>query len=343
MDIKFGLDEIEKTFTNYRTNEMVDGVVVSINDNGLVFNLGGKLDAFIPKDQIKNFEDSKIGDRFSVIIMGGKNEDGMILASKTLAENLILGNQKAENIKLGSSFTCVITGVSDSGGLISKLGQYSIYIPENQICSYRQINPKSYISKQVNAIATEINVEEKKIIASISLLEDKVRAENESNFWRANFINKIVNGTVKRFVPYGAFVEVNGIDCLLHISEISHDRITSASEVLEIGKTYKFKIIKIDKESKKVSLSFKQLQESNKTKLLKEVKVGDTFEGKAVKILQFGAIIKIPNGLEGLLHIKNATDDSRKQIYQIVKLGDTIQVKIKNIDLERCRLEFTII
>lgn len=343
MDIKFGLDEIEKTFTNYRTNEMVDGVVVSINDNGLVFNLGGKLDAFIPKDQIKNFEDSKIGDRFSVIIMGGKNEDGMILASKTLAENLILGNQKAENIKLGSSFTCVITGVSDSGGLISKLGQYSIYIPENQICSYRQINPKSYISKQVNAIATEINVEEKKIIASISLLEDKVRAENESNFWRANFINKIVNGTVKRFVPYGAFVEVNGIDCLLHISEISHDRITSASEVLKIGKTYKFKIIKIDKESKKVSLSFKQLQESNKTKLLKEVKVGDTFEGKAVKILQFGAIIKIPNGLEGLLHIKNATDDSRKQIYQIVKLGDTIQVKIKNIDLERCRLEFTII
>ena len=192
-------------------------------------------------------------------------------------------------------------------------------------------------------MATEINVEEKKIIASISLLEDKVRAENESNFWRANFINKIVNGTVKRFVPYGAFVEVNGIDCLLHISEISHDRITSASEVLEIGKTYKFKIIKIDKESKKVSLSFKQLQESNKTKLLKEVKVGDTFEGKAVKILQFGAIIKIPNGLEGLLHIKNATDDSRKQIYQIVKLGDTIQVKIKNIDLERCRLEFTII
>lgn len=343
MDVKFDLDEIEKTFTHYRANEMVEGVVISINENGLIFNLGGKLDAFIPKEQIKNFEDSKIGDRFSVIIMGGKSEDGMILASKTLAENIILGNQKAENIKLGSNFTCVITGVSDNGGLVSKLGQYSIYIPEDQICSYRQVNPKNYISKQVNAITTEINVEEKKIIASISLLEDKVRAENESNFWRANFINKIVNGTVKRFVPYGAFVEVDGIDCLLHISEISHDRISSASEVLELGKIYKFKIIKLDKENKRVSLSYKQLQESNKAKLLKEVKVGDIFEGKAVKILQFGAIIKLLNGLEGLLHIKNATEDSRKQIYQIVKLGETIQVKIKNIDLERNRLEFSII
>ncbi|MDD4110898.1 MAG: S1 RNA-binding domain-containing protein [Clostridia bacterium] len=343
MDIKFGLDEIEKTFTNYRANEMVDGVVISINDNGIVFNLGGKLDAFIPKEQIKNFEDSKIGDRFPVIIMGGRNEDGMILASKILAENLILGNQNAENIKLGSSFTCVITGVSDSGGLISKLGQYSIYIPENQICSHHQANPKIYVSKQVNAVAIEINVEEKKITASISLLDDKIRAENESNFWRVNFINKIVDGTVKTFVPYGAFVEVDGIDCLLHISEISHDRIISASEVLELGKTYKFKIIKIDRENKRVSLSYKQLQESNKTKLLNELKIGDSFDGKAVKILQFGAIIRIENGLEGLLHIKNATDDARKQIFQIVKLGETIKVNVKNIDLEKNRLEFSII
>lgn len=343
MDVKFGLDEIEKTFTKYRANEMVEGVVVAIHDDGLIFNLGGKLDAFIPKNQVKNFEDSKIGDRFPVVITSGRSEDGMILASKTLAEDALIGNQKAENVKLGTSFTCVITGASESGGLISKLGQYSIYIPEDEICSYRQVNPKTYISKRVNAIATEINIEERKIIASIKILEDKVREETETNFWRANFINKIVEGRVKRFVPYGAFVEVDGIDCLLHISEISHDKITSASEVLELDKTYKFKIVKIDKENKRVSLGYKQLHESKKTALLKDMNVGEEHEGKVTKILPFGAIIRLENGLEGLLHIKNATDDARKQIYQIVKLDDKIKVTIKGIDLDRSRLEFSII
>jgi ribosomal protein S1 len=343
MDIKFGLDEIEKTFTHYHANDMVEGVVVAIHDDGLIFNLGGKLDAFIPKDQVKDFEGAKIGDRFPVIIKGGKNENGMILASQTLAEDIILGNQKAENIKLGTSFTCVILSVSDSGGLISKIGQYDIYIPEDEICSYRQVNPKTYISKRVNAIATEINVEEKKIIASIKILEDKVREENETNFWRANFINKIVEGTVKRFVPYGAFVEVDGVNCLLHISEISYKKINSASEVLELEKKYKFKILKLDRENKRVSLGYKQLQESKKDTLLKELKVGQQFEGQVIKLLPYGAIIKLENGVEGLLHVRNATDDSRKLIYQIVKLGETIKVNIKNIDLERSRVEFSLV
>jgi 4-hydroxy-3-methylbut-2-enyl diphosphate reductase len=342
MDEKFDLEAIEKTFTKYRANDVVQGVVVAINDSGLIFNLGGKLDAFIPKNEISDFENSKIGDRFSALIMGGKNEDGMILASKKLAEDFLLGNQNAENIKLGAKFMCVITGVTDSGALTSKMGQYSICIPENEICSHRQVNPKTYISKRVSAIATEINLGEKKIIASIKILDDKTREENEKAFWRVNFVNKIVDGTVKRIVPYGAFVEVDGIDCLLHISDISYDRIESASDVLEVGKTYKFKILNLDRDSRRVSLGYKQLQASKKANLLKEISVGEKFEGKVIKLLPFGAIIRIPNGLEGLLHIKNATDDARKQIHQIVKLGDTIKINIKGIDLVKERLDLSL-
>lgn len=342
MDVKFGLEEVDKTFRKYRKNEIIEGVVVAVNEKGLVFNLGGKLDSFIPKEEIKTFEEAKIGERFSAVITGGKTEDGMVLASKDKADELILGNQKAENIKLGSSFTCVILGTDDSGGLNSKVGQYSIYIPHDEISSY-PANPKKYISKKVEVIALEINVEEKKIIASIKILDDKTREENESIFWRVNFINKIVEGTVKRFVPYGAFVEVNGVDCLLHISEISHERINSASEVLELGKTYKFKILKLDRENKRVSLGYKQLQESKKQESLKKVKIGETFEGKSIKLLPYGAIIKLENGLEGLLHIRNATEDTRQQIHQIVKLGETLKVNVKNIDLEKARIEFSIL
>ena len=116
------------------------------------------------------------------------------------------------------------------------------------------------VGKKVEAIATDINSEEKKIKASIRILDDKIRANNEEVFWRTNFVNKIVDGTVKRFVPYGAFVEVGGIDCLLHISNISYKRINSAGEVLKLGETKKFKILEMNKETNRVSLGLKQLE-----------------------------------------------------------------------------------
>ena len=175
------------------------------------------------------------------------------------------------------------------------------------------------------------------------MTEDKEREANHETFWRAIFVNKIVDGTVKRIVPYGAFVEVGGVDCLLHISDVSYNKINSVSDVLELGKTYKFKVIKVDKENQKVNLGYKQLEESLKHKMLQTMSVGDKIVAKAIKILPYGAILKADNGVEGLLHIKNATEDARAQIHQIVKLEEEIEVYVKSIDLERDRLEFAII
>ena len=290
-----------------------------------------------------DFQNIKIGDRFRVVIINKRDGEGNVVASEKIAKNIELGNQKAENIKLGSTFTCVITSFTGSGALVSKMGEYEVYIPENEICSWRQVNPKAYLSKQVEAIATEINPEEKRIVASIKIIDDKTREANEETFWRSIFLNKIVDGTIKRIVPYGAFASVGGIDCLVHISDISHNKINSASEVLTVGETYKFKVIKIDKENKKVGLGYKQLQESLKHQLIKELNEGDRFVAKAIKILPFGAILKTENGIEGLLHIKNATEDRRLQIQQIVKLDESVEVYVKSVDLECDRVEFAII
>lgn len=260
MDTKFNMEEIEKTITNYSKRQLTQGIVISVKENGLIFNLGGKLDAFIPKDEVEEFESFKIGDRFSVVILGGRSEDGLILASQRKAAQIEFEGQSAREIKLGCAFSCIISSVTDSGALISKMGDYEITIPEDDICSYRKVNPKTFLNRKVEAIATEIYSDEKKIKASIKILEDKTKEESEQVFWRTNFINKIVEGTVKRFVPYGAFVDVGGVSCLLHISNISYSRINSPSEVLEIGKKYKFKILQMDRDNKKVSLGFKQLQ-----------------------------------------------------------------------------------
>lgn len=343
MGENFTLEEIDKTFKKYKVNELADGVVVSKKDEKLIFNIGGKLDAVVPKEECTNFDGIKIGDRFKVCIINKHDEDGNVVASEKLASELETGNQSVKNFKVGTQFSCVITDILGNGNLKSKIGQFEIIIPAEEISSNKQINPRKFLLKQVNALVTEINLDEKRIIASIKILEDQIREANENAFWRSVFVNKIVDGTVKHIVPYGAFVEVGGITCLLHISDVSYQKIESAADVLEVGKTYKFKVLKIDAENKKVNLGYKQLQESPRAKALKEVKVGDRFDAKVIRLLPFGAILRAENGLEGLLHIKNATEDRRLMIHQICKLDETVSVYVKSIDNERERVEWSIL
>ncbi len=338
-EIVFDLSSIDKTFTQYRLNQVLEGIVVLKRDDGVIFNIGGKSDAFIPKDDFDDFNAVKIGERFSVIITKMKNDEGLIEASRSKAESLIIGTLKAKELKLGSTFSFVVTKVIREG-LMSKLGQYTIIIPNDEISSNNYKSPKSYLNKQLEGIVTSIDQEQKEIVASVKMLEERTQYNNELAFWNSIFVNKLVEGNVEKIVPFGAFVNVNGVSCLCHISDISYEKITSADEVLKLGQTYTFRVIKIDKENKKVNLSYKVLQKSPKEELIKGLKIGEKVLGEVTKILPFGAIIKLSNGVEGLLHISDATNLSGVNIYEICKLGENIEVVIKSTQPEKNRVSF---
>lgn len=332
---KFSLEAIERTFTKYQKGQMFDGVVVIKREDGCIFNIGGKNDAFLPASEVDDYENLKIGDRFKVIILNSKNEDGMLEVSKSMADSQVLATQNANKLKLGSRFTFVVTN-ADHDGLHSKMGEYSIFVPVEEI-SVTTRDPRRAVGKQFEGVVTELSREDKKIIASIKLLETQIKEKNESLFWNSIFINKIVNGKVKKILDYGAFIEVGGIDCFIHISNLSHNRISHPSEVISEGQELTFKVIEVDRENKKVALSLKALQESPKLIAIKQLLVGGQYEGVVVKILTFGAIIKLQNGATGLLHIKNATEANNKQIYEIVKLDQNVTVEVldKNEDEEK--------
>lgn len=342
METQFNLEEIDKSFQVYSAGKIVDGVIVLKREDGVIFNIGGKRDSFIPKEDFTNFENVKIGDRFKVCITNKKTEDGMIISSKSQADDIIIGSQTAEKIKLGTKFTFVVTSIKD-GGLCSKLGEYEIYVPADEV-SNKEIGYVGKLkNKQIEAIAIEINRENKTIIASVKMLAEQIEEQNQKAFWSSIFINKIVEGRVERIVPFGAFINVGGIDCLLHISDISYDKIKSADEILKLGEIRQFRVIKVDKENKKVSLGLKQLYENPKIQKLKELKVGNKYSGEVVKILAFGAIIKLEKGLEGLLHISDATTKNDARIYQIVKLGQILEVTVKSVDIEKGRCSFSLV
>lgn len=338
MEEKFNLEAIEKTFTNYKRGQMFDGVVVIKRENGCIFNIGGKNDAFLPAEEVNDYENLKIGDRFKVIIIKSKNDDGLLEVSKSRADSQLLATQNANKLKLGSKFTFVVAGYNNNG-LNSKMGEYDIVVPENEI-SLKTKDIRRAVGKQYEAIVTEIDREEKKIVASIRMLEEQIKENNETLFWSSIFVNKVVKGEVKRLLDYGAFVEIGGIDCFIHISNLSYDRVNHPSEVIKEGEEYTFKVIEVDRDKKRVALSLKALQENPRLLAIKELELGEVYEGQVVKILKFGAIIKLENGASGLLHIKNATEANNKQIYEIVKLDDKVRVQLIDRDYDEEKISF---
>lgn len=341
IDEKFNLEAIEKTFTNYKKGQMFDGVVVIKREDGCIFNIGGKNDAFLPQEEVEDYPNLKIGDRFKVIIINSKNEEGMLVVSKTLADNQILATQNASRLKLGSKFSFVATKY-DNNVLYSKMGEYEIVIPQNEM-SLKIRDYRRAIGKQFEAIVTEIDRNDKKIIASVRMLEEQIRENNETLFWSSIFINKIVTGRVKKILDYGAFVEVGGIDCFVHISNLSYERISSPSVIIKEGEEYSFKVIDVDRINKKVSLSLKALQENPKLTAIKSLVLGENYQGEVIKILKFGAIVKLDNGVTGLLHIKNATEDNNKQIYEIVKLDEKVLVEVIDKNEQEERVSFKLV
>lgn len=336
---KFDLNSIDKTFATYKKGQLFDGVVVIKREDGLIFNIGGKNDVFIERGDFDDYDEVKIGDRFKVMITSMKNADGLIEVSKRAADNLVIANQNAQKLKLGSKFSFVVTS-SNGAGLNSKMGDYSIFIPAGEISTRYIKDLNGLVGKQFEAMVTEIDKDSKNIVASIKLLAEQEKQTAENMFWSSIFLNKIVTGKIKKIMPYGCFVDVDGVDCFVHISNLAHRHLNDPSEEVKVGEEYRFRVVELDRDNKKVALNKKILEESPKEKAIKELVVGQVYKGKVVKILQFGAIIQLENGASGLLHVSNATTSRQQQIYNVVKLDQEVQVEVISIDAEQQKVSF---
>ena len=341
---EFNLESIDRTFTNFKVNTKLNAKVVAILKEGVLLNIGGKKDGLIRfcEEENEALKDVKVGDEFEAIITNTKDESGSIILSKAKADFLNKGNELVKGLKVGDVASIIITNTNKSG-LISNIGSFEVFVPFSQISSRRvDNNLQNYVNKQFNATVLEINFIDKKIVCSIKAYEEKEKQTKETAFWLAIFENKVVSGKVVRFTDFGAFVNVDGVDCLLHNTEASYDRTKKASDVLELDKTYNFRVIKCDKENKRVSLSYKVLQPNPITEKLKTLKVGDVVEGTVQKILPFGAIIKFNEDLEGLLHVKEASHFYIKNVYEVAKVGQKLTLKIIGIDLDNNKVSLSL-
>ncbi len=339
--------------SKFRKGQIVTATISQASDEGLLILLPySKKEIALSKDELDceafNVADyeAKIGESIDLLVVE-------LRPSLKLSQKMIR-LQKEEDalsaeIEGGKEFTIVCSG-SNKGGLVGNLGSYAVFVPAKEIKPGFVKDLTKYVGKTLRLRALEIKKDRKKeIIASqrVILQEEKdakaaALAAKEAQFFAEINVGDVVEGKVERVTSFGAFVSVKGFDCLAHISDLSWTGCDNVSDVLEIGKTYEFKILKIEQESKKVSIGYKQLQPQPWELAAEKYNVGDVISGKVVRIVAFGAFVEVEKGIDGLVHVSQISHERIETPASVLNVGDEVEAKIIALDAENKKMNLSI-
>ena len=253
------------------------------------------------------------------------------------------------DIVAGNEFSVTCTGFN-KGGLTSELGSYTVFVPAREIRAGFVKELDKYVGKKLRLKVLEVKTERRKeIIASQRVIieaekaaKEAARAAKEAEFFANIHVDDVVEGKVERITSFGAFVSVNGFDCLAHISDLSWTGVDSVSDVLEIGKTYQFKVLKINEESKKVSIGYKQLQPQPWDLAAEKYAEEDVIRGKVVRIVPFGAFVEVEKGIDGLVHVSQISHEFLENPTTALTIGQEIDAKILKLDCAEKKMTLSI-
>lgn len=327
-----------------KKGQLVKAIISSASDEGVAVLLPFfKKEILLEKDEIDceeyKAEDyaSKIGDEIEVMVVNPANP---VKLSQKIIKQIKEEEGKIEAISNGEEFDVVCTGFN-KGGLTATMGTYSVFVPAKEIRMGYVKELEKYVGKKLRLKALEIKKSDRKkeIIASQRVIleeeraaRDAAKAEKEAEFFANIHVGDVVEGKVERVTSFGAFVSVNGFDCLAHISDLSWSGAKSVTDVLEIGKKYEFKVLKVDEENKKVSIGYKQLQPQPWDLVAEKYAEGDVVHGKVVRIVPFGAFVEVENGVDGLVHVSQISHEWLENPTSVLNIGEEIDAKILVLD-----------
>ncbi len=331
------VEDIDKN-ERYHKGQIISAKIVSATEEGVYVSASGKLEILLPKDELDCSEYTReayagrVGEELQLMVveLNPKVKLSEKSVKKVKEEEALLSDVEA-----GKEFSVICTGFN-KGGLTAELGTYPVFIPAKEIRSGYVNDLEKYKGKKLRLRLLEIRKERRKeIIASqrVILEEEKAakdaqRAEKEEAFFNTIEVGATVEGKVERVTSFGAFVSVNGFDCLAHISDLSWTGVKEVTDVLEIGKRYQFKVLKIDRENKKVSIGYKQLQPEPWDLAAEKYAEGDVVHGKVVRIVPFGAFIELEKGIDGLVHVSQITHEWLENPTSVLSIGEEIDAKV---------------
>jgi len=341
------MDELDKRFA---IGDEVQGEILSkTRDSILVSLVGYKSDGVIPypelsakEDPITFSESLNIGDSIKAKVIKLQNGDGYVVLSRLEAEREEAFKELQEFFNEGKTFEITISEAKDQG-LVANYKGVRIFVPASQIDTKFTNNKSDFIGTNLEVKLIDFSLRNPvKIVASRRILIEDVKNAEDAKVWESFNLGDVVKGHVKRFTSFGAFIEINGIDGLLHLSQISWNHIKTAGEVLKEGQIVDVKIIGLDKEAKKLSLSIKELMDKPWDNAKEKYPEESIVLGKVVRLNDFGAFIELEPGVDGLVHISKISHNRIEHPSEVLKIGDEIKAKILNVDEENKRIGLSI-
>jgi 4-hydroxy-3-methylbut-2-enyl diphosphate reductase len=341
------MDEIEKSLRLPRGGEVVTGKVHQVTEKEIIVNLGCKKDGIIPSDEITLEGDQKLtdlykeGDEIQAKVVKTDDGDGSILLSK---KKLEVGEHWDEISKaLEEKATIEVKVVRPvNGGVIAAYKEVSGFIPLSQLSDKYVENAEEFVGQTLEVKVSRVDQKRQKAVFSHKMFLNDEKNKKIAEIWEGLSVDDVVEGTVMRFTDYGAFVDIGGIDGLLHISEISWGKLKHPQEVLSIGEVIRVKVLSMNAEKGKISLGLKQNQPEPWSVINEKYEIGQVVAGKVVQIKEYGAFVELEPGLDGLVHISEVAHKRVGNIAEELTVGQEVSAKILEIDQERKRISLSI-
>lgn len=330
-----------------RLNEVVNGTVHQVTENGIIVDMGCKKDGIIPKEEVTLEGDQKLSDLFKAgdeiqakVVKTDDGEGVITLSRKKLEVNAHW--TEIEQAKENDEIITVKVVRQVNGGVIAAYKEVSGFIPLSHLSDKFVESAEEFIGQELTVKVTRVDSKRGRVAFSHKVILAEEKRKQIEAVWNSLNVGDVVDGTVMRFTDYGAFVDLGGIDGLLHISEISWGKLKHPQEVLQIGDQVKVKILSMNEEKGKISLGLKQTTPEPWSVIDEKYQLGQLVSGKVVQIKEYGAFVELEPGLDGLVHISEVAHKRVNDIAEELTVGQIVDAKILEIDTERKRISLSI-
>ena len=337
---------LEETLKPIYNGDKVTGIVVAITGTEVSLDLGTKYSGFIPTteftdDGVKVEDAVKLGDTIEAVVVRVNDVEGTAQLSKKRLDAAKIWSDVEAAVEDGTVLEGVVTE-ENKGGVVVNVKGVRVFVPASQTDLPREAELAQLLKKTVKLKITEVNKARKRVVGSIRKVAQAERRARTEGIWNEIEVGKKYNGVVKSLTSYGAFVDIGGIDGMVHVSELSWGRIHQPSEVLAVGDEVEVYVINFDKEKRKISLGYKDPNGNPWTQFTSKYAVGDVASVSVVKLMPFGAFAEVLPGVDGLIHISQIANRRIGKPEDVLTVGDVVDAKITAIDEEKHKISLSI-
>ncbi|MBQ2785437.1 MAG: bifunctional 4-hydroxy-3-methylbut-2-enyl diphosphate reductase/30S ribosomal protein S1 [Oscillospiraceae bacterium] len=338
---------LEQSIKTLNTGDKVIGIVTGIGNTEVQVDLGTKHAGYIPYDEVsadpsvKPEDILKVGDEIEVFVVRVNDQEGTVQLSKKKLDGMKIWDDMAAYVEDKTTVEGVITE-ENKGGLVATVKGIRVFIPASQSGIAKGGDMAGQVGKTVKLKVTEVNRARRRVIGSIRAVASEERKANQEKIWAEIEEGKKYHGTVKSLTSYGAFVDIGGVDGMVHVSELSWNRIKTPADVIKVGDEIDVFVISFDAEKKKISLGYKTAEMNPWNQFMTKYSIGDVVDAKIVKLMTFGAFAEILPGVDGLIHISQIADKRIGKPEDVLAEGQEVQVKITDVDAENKRISLSI-